>query len=420
MSGTGRADFGPRSLADVTAMLAVLPAGAVIRIGDQTFSRTPAGQVAITGAVLIDGVNDIALASAAAGSAPSIQTVGADATIGLTLALKGNGTLNLQGGLAVGVNTLAATASMNLNAAPGQVKQVAFQSGGVGRWVAGSTPAAETGGNAGSDYVVSRFDDGGNFLGNPIAINRASGAVSLPSVAVGGGSIDGTAVGTGTPSTGAFTTARIGGNAATNAQIAINGAVGTFRQFLFETAGVVRWAYTAGNGAESGANAGSNFQIDAYADNGAYLYTPISIIRSTGSTNINRGIEVAGGGNINGVAIGGTTAAAGRFTTVTLTGHLIRSLATALTAAGTTQAAALALTASINVVTTAAAGSGVRLPAPGIGGEIVVRNQGANAVNIYPPTNGIINALAANAAFSLAAGTAARFVQATATQYYTV
>ena len=220
MSGTGRADFGPRSLADVTAMLAVLPAGAVIRIGDQTFSRTPSGQVAITGAVLIDGVNDIALASAAAGSAPSIQTVGADATIGLTLALKGNGTLNLQGGLAVGANTLAATASMNLNAAPGQVKQVAFQSGGVGRWVAGSTPAAETGGNAGSDYVVSRFDDGGNFLGNPIAINRASGAVSLPSVAVGGGSIDGTAVGTGTPSTGAFTTARIGGNAATNAQIA--------------------------------------------------------------------------------------------------------------------------------------------------------------------------------------------------------
>ena len=56
MSGTGRADFGPRSLADVTAMLAVLPAGAVIRIGDQTFSRTPSGQVAITGAVLIDGV----------------------------------------------------------------------------------------------------------------------------------------------------------------------------------------------------------------------------------------------------------------------------------------------------------------------------------------------------------------------------
>lgn len=185
MSGTGRADFGPRSLADVTAMLAVLPAGAVIRIGDQTFSRTPSGQVAITGAVLIDGVNDIALASAAAGSAPSIQTVGADATIGLTLALKGNGTLNLQGGLAVGANTLAATASMNLNAAPGQVKQVAFQSGGVGRWVAGSTPAAETGGNAGSDYVVSRFDDAGNFLGNSIAINRATGVVSMGQVAIG-------------------------------------------------------------------------------------------------------------------------------------------------------------------------------------------------------------------------------------------
>lgn len=55
------------------------------------------------------------------------------------------------------------------------------------RWTAGKNNAAESGANAGSDYLITRFDDMGNSIDNPIAITRATGAVSMPNVAVAGG-----------------------------------------------------------------------------------------------------------------------------------------------------------------------------------------------------------------------------------------
>jgi hypothetical protein len=79
------------------------------------------------------------------------------------------------------------------------------------------------------------------------------------------------------------------------------------------------------------------------------------------------------------------------------------STATNLTAAGTTQATALALTSDYNHIGTAAASSGVRLPTAVAGMEVLVFNKGANAVNVYPATGAAINALAANAALAVAA-----------------
>lgn len=129
------------------------------------------------------------------------------------------------------------------------------------------------------------------------------------------------------------------------------------------------------------------------------------------------------GGTIDATAIGNTTAGTGRFSTLTATGFLQRSTAAALTASTTnTQAGALGLTASINIVTTAAANSAVRLPnaapAAGMAAEIVVRNNGAGTMNCYPPVNARINSLAVNALIAIAAGTAMTFQQTSATQYY--
>lgn len=62
------------------------------------------------------------------------------------------------------------------------------------------------------------------------------------------------------------------------------------------------------------------------------------------------------------------------------------STATGLTAAGSNQATALALTKQINVITTAAASTGVTLPAAstvGVGGFVVIFNAGANAIKVY-------------------------------------
>lgn len=80
------------------------------------------------------------------------------------------------------------------------------------------------------------------------------------------------------------------------------------------------------------------------------------------------------------------------------------------TATGTTQANALLVTASHVVVTTTAAGTGVRLPAPEAGAQMTVKNLGANALLVYPAVGGKINALATNAGFSIAADGQARFV----------
>lgn len=85
-----------------------------------------------------------------------------------------------------------------------------------------------------------------------------------------------------------------------------------------------------------------------------------------------------------------------------------------LTAAGTTYADALqlAVDTDVNVVTTAAASSGVKLSAPsGPGDEVVVFNRGANACLVYPQAGGQINALTATTAgFSVAAGGRAAFI----------
>lgn len=81
-----------------------------------------------------------------------------------------------------------------------------------------------------------------------------------------------------------------------------------------------------------------------------------------------------------------------------------------ITAAGTGQGDATPVWLSHVIVTTAAAGTGVRLPAPEAGAQITVKNLGANAVLVYPATGGAINALAANAGFSVAAAGQARFV----------
>ena len=85
--------------------------------------------------------------------------------------------------------------------------------------------------------------------------------------------------------------------------------------------------------------------------------------------------------------------------------------ANTLTAAGTSsQANALLLAAKINIVTTAAANSGVRLP-PTISAQgvpehwVVVRNDGANAITVYPASGEKINNGSADAGVSLTTAT---------------
>lgn len=93
-------------------------------------------------------------------------------------------------------------------------------------------------------------------------------------------------------------------------------------------------------------------------------------------------------------------------------------VANTLTAAGTTNANALALSAEINVVTTTAASTGVRLMPVEAGAAVLVANQGANALLVYPGTGVQIDALTATTGgFSVPAGKSAVFYGVSSTQW---
>ena len=80
-----------------------------------------------------------------------------------------------------------------------------------------------------------------------------------------------------------------------------------------------------------------------------------------------------------------------------------------VSAAGTAISDATDLLASINVVTTAAASSGVQLQSGEIGDEVEILNLGANAVTVYPDsTSNRINQLSAGSGFTLPINTAVK------------
>jgi len=91
------------------------------------------------------------------------------------------------------------------------------------------------------------------------------------------------------------------------------------------------------------------------------------------------------------LAVTGDTTLSGNSTTA---GYTRRSTANALTAAGTNRATALVLAKDTNNVTTAAAGTGVVLPAGLVGMKLTIFNAGANALQVYANGSDTIDTVA--------------------------
>ncbi|MDX2028419.1 MAG: hypothetical protein SFW62_07265 [Alphaproteobacteria bacterium] len=95
--------------------------------------------------------------------------------------------------------------------------------------------------------------------------------------------------------------------------IRIEGAAGTSREIQFTTGATSkRWVVSTNSAAEGGSDAGSNFTIQSFHDNGTALGTPLSIERSTGNATFG-GTVTAGTfvgnltGNVTGTISGGIT-----------------------------------------------------------------------------------------------------------------
>jgi hypothetical protein len=116
----------------------------------------------------------------------------------------------------------------------------------------------------------------------------------------------------------------------------------------------------------------------------------------------------------NAVALGMSPELANSVTTV--------SVSTGLTAAGTVITDALDLVSEFNLISTAAASTGVQLPDSAIGQVLYVKNSGASTINIFPhsATGNIFTAATgagAGTAVTLATAKKGRFIRYNATDW---
>jgi hypothetical protein len=161
--------------------------------------------------------------------------------------------------------------------------------------------------------------------------------------------------------------------------------------------------------------------------NPAHTLSITGTLNASGSANVGSlGTtgSVTATGNVSGgnLTTGGAVVATGNISggNIIATGYHLRSVGTGISANGTTQAQATAITKEMNIVSTVLTTQGVVLPTAIAGMVITITNTSANSLLVYPAVNGIINTQSANAAYSQPSGATLQFIAPTTTQWYTV
>jgi hypothetical protein len=73
----------------------------------------------------------------------------------------------------------AGTTRMLLDGDAGQSKIITYRTAGLQRWGLYCNNVAESGANAGSNFVLRRYSDAGTLLGTPLEVNRATGVTKI-------------------------------------------------------------------------------------------------------------------------------------------------------------------------------------------------------------------------------------------------
>lgn len=121
-------------------------------------------------------------------------------------------------------------------------------------------------------------------------------------------------------------------------------------------------------------------------------------------------------GTLTGLSLGGGLTG----TDITSSGFVYVSVGTGIAAAGTNQGTATLLTKQVNLISSGAAGTGVRLPGATVGMQLILINATGAAINVYPATSAQIDSLATNAPFTLGIGSRLMVVATGLTQWYTM
>lgn len=204
-----------------------------------------------------------AIAAAGGGGGGGIPDAPADGKLYGRQSLAWSAGVKLAGDTMIGDLTIAKDfPAIFLNRTGTSQASIRGQKNGLLRWTTNyGSATAESGGNTGSDFLISRYDDAGNIIDTVLQINRASGAIT---------------------STGDVT---INKQAPT---ITLDRTDTNDGMIIGKVAGVRRWSTHHGdNTAEAGGNTGSEFRINYYNDAGSLIGWALRIDRSTGRLIVN-------------------------------------------------------------------------------------------------------------------------------------
>jgi hypothetical protein len=108
------------------------------------------------------------------------------------------------------------------------------------------------------------------------------------------------------------------------------------------------------------------------------------------------------------------------FENLTLTGAFIPSVNASVAAAGTDQGGATALTKTVNIVTSATANQGVKLPTAAVGVSVTIVNTTAVTIKVYPNTSDVIDEGTVNVAVNLAPYSSVQLVAQDTQDWYRI
>jgi hypothetical protein len=248
--------------------------------------------------------------------------------------------------------------------------------------------------NLGNAVNANYFIGSGNNLSNIQGAN-VSGAVGLATYATTANAV-----------AGANVTGAVGFAATANAVAGAN------------VTGAVAFATTANSVA--GANVSGAVGLATYATT-ANSVAGANVSGTVGSATTAGTVTTASQSNITSVGTLTSLSVSGNITSanITTSAYVIRSVGTGISAAGSTQGTATALTKEINLVSTVSSGQGVVLPTAVAGMVIHITNTSANSLIVYPASGGAVNSLSTNAGYTQGAGATITYIAPTTTQWYT-
>jgi len=161
---------------------------------------------------------------------------------------------------------VAGSATIGIDGLVANYRTLRLRTSGLDRWWIGADTSAESGSNAGSNFMVQRYSDAGAYIDTPLQINRTNGAISA----------------SGTTFSGTVSVSVASGSGV----VGVDRPAANYGIVRYRTAGVDRWWAGANVTAESGSNVGSDYAIFRYSDAGSFIGTPLTILRSSGNVGI--------------------------------------------------------------------------------------------------------------------------------------